>query len=532
MPMHMVAVVVVEPGSTGLRVADVRQMVAGRLHAVPRLRRRAVPTPFGVDHAVWVDDPDLDLDHHVRAAALPRPGGPAELAAYLGDLAGCPLDPARPLWQLIVLEGLESGHVALVVKVHHALFDGVAGFAVLAGLFDLDPTGPAAAGDPRSTGDRPSGGRAPSAVPGRTSLPGVADLLALSARRWICRPWSAADAVAGTYLAMRTMAHEHPQASPAPGTSEAGEPATTGRGAGGPAGDGRGAEASRGHEEARRGGSTPPARSWSGGPRPFGGPRAPWNGTIAAQRSMAMVDVPLEDLRMVARVVGATVNDVLLAGVGGALRRRLVLAGAAPGPGSRPLLAMVPVSARRPCSPGDRPAAEEGLPATSAGVAGNELSAMVVSLATDVTDPLSRLRAVAASSERAKTQLTSIPGGVVAAWAELAVPAVATRLARLAGNLQLFDRLPPLANVVVSDVVGPEVPLWCAGRRVLAIYPFGPVADGIGLNITAVSYGPSLGIGLSSCRRLLPDLAELATDLGDSLGELTRRAAATRHSSS
>lgn len=495
MPMHMLAIAVMEPGSDGLTVDDVRQVVVDRLAAMPQLCRRAVPTPFGVDHAVWVEEAELDLEHHVQVAALPRPGGPAELAAFLGDLAERRFDPARPLWGLTVLEGMESGHVALVAKVHHALFDGVTGLASLAQLFDLEPVVPetdsspdAAARsapqllDPHPPDAQPSGIASSASTALRASLPGVVDLLALSARRWLGRPLAVADAVAGTYLAVRASVHEQQASPPLPG----------------------------GHLVSR----------------------APWNGAIGAQRSMAMVDLPLEDLRSVARTFGVTVNDVLLAGVGGALRRRLVRAGMEPSPGDRSLLAMVPVSVRL----GARPAVHETSaqtsggtsPAASGAAAGNELSAMVVSLATDVADPLTRLRAVADASTAAKARLASIPDGLVTAWAELAVPAITTRLARLASNLRLFDRVPPPANVVVSDVVGPEVPLWCAGHRVVALYPFGPVADGIGLNITAASYGPWLGVGLSSCRRLLPDLSELAADLRDCCAELTKHAASLR----
>ncbi len=110
-----------------------------RIHLVPPLRRRVVRVPFGLHHPVWVEDPHFELDYHLRRASLPAPGGPAELAAFVADLAGRPLDQNSPLWEMHVVEGLESGHVAVVPKVHHALFDGASGVEVVASFLDSAP---------------------------------------------------------------------------------------------------------------------------------------------------------------------------------------------------------------------------------------------------------------------------------------------------------------------------------------------------------------------------------------------------------
>ncbi len=140
--MHVMGVAVLDPSTIpdddGTPFHErARALLAARVHLVPPFRRRLVETPFGLTVPAWIDDPDFDLDYHVRRAALPSPGGPRELAAFAADVASRPLDRSRPLWEAHIVEGLEHGHVALVTKIHHSLIDGVAGVSILAALFDM-----------------------------------------------------------------------------------------------------------------------------------------------------------------------------------------------------------------------------------------------------------------------------------------------------------------------------------------------------------------------------------------------------------
>ena len=123
----------------GVDFWTVRSLIADRLGLVPPFRQRMVEVPFGLQHPAMVDDPDFDLDFHVRRARLPEPGGQAELAALVADIASRPLDRGRPLWEFHVVEGLEHGRLAIVPKVHHAIIDGVSGAQVMAAFFDLSP---------------------------------------------------------------------------------------------------------------------------------------------------------------------------------------------------------------------------------------------------------------------------------------------------------------------------------------------------------------------------------------------------------
>lgn len=145
---------------------------------------------------------------------------------------------------------------------------------------------------------------------------------------------------------------------------------------------------------------------------------------------------------------------------------------------------------------------------------------MLVPLASTVDDPVERLRAVAAASAIAKQQ-ESIAGGVFLETLMQAVPrTLVSGCMRTAGRFSLFDRLPPPVNVVVSSVLLPDVSLWWAGCRVSAIYPAGPLADGVGLNVTSMTYRGTVHFGLVGCPRLVPDIFALAVMLDDALAEL------------
>ena len=145
-PLHVGAVIVFDPPpgkqllfSESARFGFVRRLIEQRIHLVPPFRRRAVGVPFGLGQPVWIEDPELDLDAHVKRARLPSPGGPAELTEFVADLLARPLDRSRPLWEMVITEGLEGGRSALVVKLHHAILDGVSAASLLGTFLDLGP---------------------------------------------------------------------------------------------------------------------------------------------------------------------------------------------------------------------------------------------------------------------------------------------------------------------------------------------------------------------------------------------------------
>ena len=127
--MHVTGVFLVDPtvAPRGFSFDQLRALVAKRLHRAAPLRRRLVEVPFGIAPPVWIEDPAFDLDYHVRRACLPSPGSRSELEQFVGEMVGLPLDRQRPLWEIHLVEGLEGGLQAIVVKMHHAAIDGVSG---------------------------------------------------------------------------------------------------------------------------------------------------------------------------------------------------------------------------------------------------------------------------------------------------------------------------------------------------------------------------------------------------------------------
>src|SRR3954469_6938380 len=141
---HVSGLAVYDPSTTPtgqLTIEDLCRVVSQRLHLLPPFRWRLVWVPFGLDHPYWIEDPDFDIDFHIRESAVPPPGGDRQLAETVARIHARPLDRSRPLWELYVIHGLEGGRVALLTKLHHAMVDGVSGNEILAVLLDPSPEG-------------------------------------------------------------------------------------------------------------------------------------------------------------------------------------------------------------------------------------------------------------------------------------------------------------------------------------------------------------------------------------------------------
>ena len=237
-------------------------------------------------------------------------------------------------------------------------------------------------------------------------------------------------------------------------------------------------------------------------------PATPFNKPITPHRRMAFRSVALDSVKTVKNAFGVSVNDVVMAMCAGALRRWLADRDALPG---APLIAMIPVSIRDPAA---------------RGALGNKVSAMLAELPTHLTDPDRRLEIVHAATKIAKAQQAAIPQGLVDQISDFAPPALTARAARVVFATGLLHRLPPF-NICISNVPGPNVPVYLCGARLLAHYPVSVITDGQGLNITLVGYLGQLHFGLVSCRELVPDIDTLAGYLVEEL-ELLLKAADQR----
>lgn len=438
--LHVCALLLLDPATVpeGYSFDGLKAALEERVPQIPTFRRKLKRVPLGLDHPVWVEDPDFDLDRHVHRLAVPSPGGDAELADLCGHLAGLSLDRSRPLWELWVIEGLASGQVAVFLKMHHASVDGVSGANVMSYLCGLEPGAAPVETPPgeelgRAPGDLELAGRA---VLSAASRPVLAARLAVPTVRSLVR--TAVRARRGTAMAA-----------------------------------------------------------------PLRAPRAPFNGTITGHRAVAWAELPLDRIKEIKNATeGATVNDVVLAVGGGALRRYLDARAELP---EASLLATVPVSVH----------------ATSTRQSGsNKVSAIFCRLHTDVADPRERLDRLAVSNRHSKEHGNAIPADMLQEWAEFAAPRTFGLAMRAVADLRLPDRGPVIHNLVISNVPGPPIPLFFMGARVDAMFPLGPVFHGAGLNITVMSNAGRMHVGIIACRESVPDVWALAADFPRELDEL------------
>jgi diacylglycerol O-acyltransferase len=234
-------------------------------------------------------------------------------------------------------------------------------------------------------------------------------------------------------------------------------------------------------------------------------PATPFNWPITPHRRLALRSVDLDSVKKVKNAFGFSVNDVVMAMSAGALRRWLIDHDALP---DVPLVAMIPVSVRDPASQG---------------AMGNKVSAMLATLPTHLADPAERLVIAHAATTAAKAQQAAIPQGLVDQISDFSPPALTARAARVVFATGLLHRVPPF-NVVISNVPGPNIPVYLGGARLIAHYPVSVVTDGLGLNITVVGYLGLLHFGLVGCRELVPDIDDIAGYLVDELGLLLKAA--------
>lgn len=234
--------------------------------------------------------------------------------------------------------------------------------------------------------------------------------------------------------------------------------------------------------------------------RPFAAPGTVFNAKLTDRRNVAYAELDLDDVKAVKNHFDVKVNDVVLALVSGVLRQYLADRNALP---ESPLVASVPVSVH---GKSDRPGR-------------NQVSAMFSSLHTQIADPVERLNAIAQANSVAKEHSSAIGASLLQDWTQFAAPAVFGIAMRLYPRTRFTDRM-PVHNLVVSNVPGPQVPLYMLGCEVKSMYPLGPIFHGSGLNITAMSLRGKLDIGLVACPDLLPDLWEMADEFAVGMEEL------------
>lgn len=440
-PLHIGMLMLFEPP------ADAPPDFAARLAERLRQSTATVP-PFnqrlerrrGLHY--WVDDEEFDLAHHFVHTSLPKPGRIRELLALISRVHGGHLDRAYPLWRVYFIEGIEGGRIALYLKVHHAVVDGVAGIRLLVQSMSRD-------------------------IAESATMPPIWEV---RTRKSVTQPLPVPTPAAGGLLALRQVAREGLR-STLPVLRQAREAL----------GDAR-----RNDPDIALVGQAP---------------RSILNSTISATRRFAAQQYSTPRMRAVAGPCEATLNDVVLAMCGGALRRYLQSLDALPG---KPLIAGVPVSVRRE---------HTGF--------GNEVAFTITHLATHMDDPLDRLRAIKRCMDKSKQRMRDFNPVQVQSYAALMLMpgAIGALLSRFK------DRT--LGNVVVSHVPGPREDLYWQGARLSGLYPASLLLDGLGLNITVISRHDFVDFGLIACRKTVPHVQRLLEYLEDELVALEKATGVT-----
>ena len=460
---HVSGLAVYDPSTAGgsLTSEDMCRLVGERIHLLPPFRWKLAEVPFGLDHPYWVEDKDFDLDFHIRETAVPPPGDDRQLAELVSRVVARPLDRSRPLWELYVIQGLEGGRVATLTKIHHAVVDGVSGAEILSILLDLDPNGrDLPHGTVQHLGeDQPS----QLEMLGR----GVANLPLQPVR------------------ALAKLPQTVPNLAAIPGVQQV-----------------PGARAiARATDRARRFVSGSQDGEILGRIDPVTVPRTRFQAPVSAHRRFSFGQLSLDRIKAIKNELGITVNDVVVGLVATGMRQWLLDRDELP---DEPLVAMVPVSVRT----------QEQM-----GTFGNRVSAMFVPIPTDVADPRERLMAAHEILKGAKDRHKALPASLLQDATQFVPPAVFARATRVVTQLAAMPRVRPALNLVISNVPGPREPLYCAGATMVANYPVSVIAEGVGLNITCMSYLDHVDFGIVVDREQVDDAWPLMDALRDALAE-------------
>jgi WS/DGAT/MGAT family acyltransferase len=466
--MHVGQVMIFQPPDEGFDYDRLVEIIEHRIEAIPRFRQKVRDVPGRIANPVWVDDENFDMSYHVRRAALPRPGTDAQLQDFVARVQPRKLDRTRPLWEVYLVEGLSKGRFAVVTKTHHAMIDGIHALDIAHVIVDSVPESESDSGP--DAGPVPAPDAGPDSGPAELSQPwqptrsptGL-ELVTGALVDAVRRPTQVLDLVRGgvndaVNVGLRAM------------ESAGAVLSTVARTAARPA------------------------------------PESPLNAQVGTARRYIMVSTDLDDYRKVRKSLGrgayaedVTINDVVLATVAGGFRAWLLGRGEAVHSGSV-VRAMVPVSIY-----GDDPS----------GMYANQVMACVVSLPVGEPGPSMRLHQIAFAMRQQMEAGQAVGATSLANLAGFAPPTLHALGARLGSAMSRR-----LFNVMITNVPGPQTPLYIGDAPMLSTFPVTPLAQGQALSIGITSYSGGVYYGLNADRDAMPDVDVLGQSIKDSLAEL------------
>lgn len=450
---HIMAVSVYDPATAPngrVRLEDLVEHVSSRLFVSPVFRRKLYTPPFSIDHPYWVEDENFDLEAHITRAVLPKPADWRQFAQAVSRHFSSPMDMDRPLWDIHLLDGLDKvkgfapGSFAVITRLHHSAIDGIGAAQLMAALSDIDPQGTPAISLRESTADT-------------GSVPDGADMLKRALH----------NAVSSPLQMTRSLVKHSPEILAAA----------------------RGIGQKYFNEE--RNADIPDTR---------------FNGPVSEHKVFDALTYTLADFKAIkSSVDGATINDVVLAVAGGALRTYLLKHGELP---DSSLVGWCPINAK-PDTGGDQPVA-------------NNLSGMRIPIGTDIEDPLARLRAIRLATAANKSAESGVAARMMVELIQYIPGPTMLGLARVLSDERFA---PKICNLFVSNVPGPPIALFLKGAQCTHQFGLAPLANGMGLFIAAGSYNGKLMINIISDRNLLPDIEYFRMCVDDSVKELIKLAA-------
>lgn len=449
-PMHIGGLSIYDPstapgGAVGFK--QIMENVLKRADRVAALNNVLVEVPMRLDHPYWRSGGEFDPEFHIRHIALPKPGDWRQLCIQASRLHARPLDRARPLWEMYIIEGLDNiegypkGSFAVMSKMHHAAIDGASGVEIASAIHDLSPAYEEHL-DPRDIK--------------KDRQPGYMELIWRSQVNNIKTPARIFEVAKNTVPGLaRTVAG-----------------------------------LARGRLK-----------------RVTDIPRTRFNTNVSPHRVFDAVEFDFKDIKQIKDAVqGVTVNDVALAICGGALRKYLEEKNELP---ERSLVAMAPINVRTK---------------DQLGTAGNQVAQMTVRVCSNVKDPIERLKKVNSGTGTAKELTNAVGAKTMTDYSQFIPSTLTASAVRLYSKLGLANKVKPSYNCVITNVPGPQIPLYFTGAKMLSSFSLGPPIDGMGLFHGLGSYCGKFTISVSACREMMPDPAFYAECLNQSFEELLKAA--------
>ncbi|MDR7060817.1 MULTISPECIES: wax ester/triacylglycerol synthase family O-acyltransferase [unclassified Sphingopyxis] len=442
---HIMGVYIYDPATAPggfVRFKDIIRHVESRVHTSPLFKRRLHRLPFDMDHPYWVEDEHFDIEAHMSHARLPEPGDWRQFCIAVARWFSKPMDMNRPLWDIYIIEGLDripgipKGSFAMLHRVHHAAVDGASGAHAFIAMSDIDAKGTPAIAEPPPVEEL---GKAPSSA------------------ETISRAWSASMQSPVKFMnALMKM-------SPAIISSA--------------------------------------RRSIAEGGMTAGVPETRFNVPVGPHKMFDATTVALADVAEIRKKVpGATVNDVVLTTVGGALRKYLAKHKELP---KDSLVAVAPINLRGKGGKASKP--------------GNQVSAMSVPIRTDIADPLARLAAIRDYTVEAKEAKAGVSARIMTDLSQHIPGATMAAVARLVTSERFAVRG---TNLFISNVPGAQVPLYLAGAQLVQQHGMAPLANNMGLFVATPSYNGRIAFSLISERAVMPDIAFFRECIEESFADL------------